>query len=175
MKTSEAFPSRYLKAADLGDRQWELIIDEYQMEDLQGQDGPKQTKPVLYFRRGKKGLVLNMTNARTISAVYGDEMDDWIGKPLILFTRIVEARGEEVNAIRVRVPQPGQSTAPSHHQPRPAPSPGFTSGLPGKEAQPAPRKPAAEHDGQTPVYTEANPPPNTGQGYRDDMDDQIPF
>ncbi|HEX8837468.1 MAG TPA: hypothetical protein VF748_11070 [Candidatus Acidoferrum sp.] len=177
MKTSDAFPSNYLKASDLSDRTWTLTIDNYEMAELQANDGRKQTKPVLYFRRVKKGLVLNVTNARTIEAAYGDEMDDWVGQEIVLYTRIVEARGEEVNAIRVRIPQPGQSTAPSHRQPRPAPAPGFTSGLPGQEAQdapqPGPRKPAAEHP--APQYSERNPPPHPGVAGRHDMDDEIPF
>jgi hypothetical protein len=177
VKTSDAFPSNYLKAADIGDQHWRVTIDDIRQEELQSQDGRKQTKPVLYFRRIKKGLVLNITNSRTIEHVYGDEMDDWIGKEITLYTRIVEARGEEVNAIRVRIPQPGQSTAPSHHQPRPAPEPGYQSGMPAREgefqAAPAPRRPAAE-------YTERNPPPHPGTEpapgrYRTDMDDDIPF
>lgn len=176
MKTSDAFPSNYLKAADLSDRQWTMTIDNYQLEELQSNDGRKQKKPVLYFRRSKKGLVLNVTNSRTIEAAYGDEMDAWIGKDIILFSRIVEARGEEVLAIRVRIPQVGQSTSPSHHQQRPGPEEpgGFVSGLPasGIGAEPKTGRPVG---GMGSRYTEANPPPNTGQGYRADMDDEIPF
>src|SRR5262252_503285 len=118
MKTSEAFPSNYLKAADIGNRQITVTIDDIQQEELQSPDGKKQRKPVLYFRRIKKGLVLNVTNARTIEHVYGDEMDDWIGKELVLFAREVEARGETMLAIRVRIPSASASTAPSHVQPR---------------------------------------------------------
>ncbi|HEX8836771.1 MAG TPA: hypothetical protein VF748_07540 [Candidatus Acidoferrum sp.] len=180
MKTSDAFPSNYLKASDLGNQHWTLTIDDIRQEELQSNDGRKQKKPVLYFRRTKKGLVLNVTNSRTIEHSYGDEMDDWIGRDITLFVREVEARGETVNAIRVRVPQPGQSTVPAHLQPRPETAPSrFASGLP-DEPGPGPRRPAAEHprpgefQGMPPSgYSERNPPPHPGR--RDDMDDEIPF
>jgi hypothetical protein len=177
MKTSEAFPSNYLKASDIGTETWRVTIDDIKVEELSNpQTNQRQEKPVLYFRRIKKGLVLNVTNSRAIEAVYGDEMDDWIGKEIRLFTREVEARGETVQAIRVRVPKPGESTAPSHRQPRPAPAAEpsrFASGL-AEEPRPAPRKPAAEHPGQ---YDERNPPPHPGPGqqYDREMDDEIPF
>jgi len=191
MKTSDAFPSNYLKAADIGDRQITLTIDDIKQEELSNpQTNQRQMKPVVYFRRVKKGLVLNVTNSRVIEHVYGEEMDDWIGKDITLFTREVEARGETVWAIRVRVPSRSQSTAPSYVQPRgpaaAAEASRFASGLP-DEPTPAPRRPAAEHPPhQGEAFTERNPPPHPGpqgndfgtpgrQQYRHDMDDEIPF
>lgn len=171
MKTSEVFKSDYLQAADLRDRQVTLIISHYEVEEMGGRDRRKQEKPVLFFQRVRKGLVLNRTNTKTIEAAYGDEMDDWIGKPIIIYPRMVDFGGEEVLGIRVRIPSRGQSTAPAHVQARPA-ADEFASGLPDAPG-PAPRRPAAEHQ-----YTERNPPPlgeKRPQPYRDDMDDEIPF
>jgi len=167
-KTSDVFKSDYLQATDLRDRQVTLIISHYEVEEMGGRDRRKQEKPVLYFQKVRKGLVLNRTNTRTIEHVYGDEMDDWIGKPIVLYPRMVDFGGEEVLGIRVRIPSAGQSTAPRHVQPRDE----FASGLPGTSA-PAPRQPAATH----PAYTERNPPPlgETTAQQRDDMDDEIPF
>ena len=172
MKTSEAFPSKYLKAADIGSNTWRVTVDEIRREELLAPDGRRQTKPVLYFRRIEKGMVLNVTNSRVIEHVYGEEMDDWVGKELVLYTREVEARGQMMNAIRVRIPQPGQSTAPSHVQYAQSQEPAaYASGLP-DDPRPAPRRPAAEHPGQQ-AYSERNPPPHPGP--RADMDDEIPF
>ncbi len=71
---SEAFPSNYLKAADLNNRTVKV----------------------------KKGLVLNKTNAVEIAATHGDQMENWTGKEIELFSTMVPFQGQNVLAIRVR-------------------------------------------------------------------------
>src|SRR5262245_20329528 len=100
MKISSAFPSTYLKAADLQDRNITVTIDRVEMEDI-GSDH----KPVIYFQGKEKGLVLNRTNSNNIAAVYGDETADWAGKEITLYPTIVDFQGRSVDAIRVRAPQ----------------------------------------------------------------------
>ncbi len=100
MRVSDAFPSNYLKAADLHDRNVMVVIDRVQMEDI-GDDH----KPVLYFQGKEKGLVMNKTNANNIAVVYGDDTDDWTGKEIVLFPAMVDFQGRTVAAIRVRAPQ----------------------------------------------------------------------
>ncbi len=70
MKINEAFPSNYLKAADLQDREVTVTMADVKMEKL-GDD----SRPVLYFRGKEKGLVLNKTNANNIASRYGDDTD----------------------------------------------------------------------------------------------------
>ena len=72
-------------------------------DGLRGDDGEK---PVLYFTKAKKGLVLNKTNSKVIIQAYGDDTDGWEGQPLILFPAMVDMRGDTVEAIRVRAPKP---------------------------------------------------------------------
>jgi len=98
MKVSGIFPSNYLRAADLNDRNVTVVMDKIVVEDI-GDD----VKPVVYFRGKKKGLVLNKTNANNISVAYGDETDDWIGQEIILYPTIVDYQGRSVEAIRVKV------------------------------------------------------------------------
>lgn len=118
MKVSQAFPSNYLKAADLQDRNVRVMISGYKMETI-GED----QKPVLYFKGKEKGLVLNKTNANNIAAEYGDDMDDWQGKEIILFSAWVDFQGKSVEAIRVRKPQPKDGAAAQQRQPEPAGDP----------------------------------------------------
>jgi hypothetical protein len=101
MLISRAFPSAYIKAEDLDDKNHCLIMDRVKVEEV-GDD----TKPVLYFRGAKKGLALNVTNAKTIAAAYGEETDDWMGQELILFPTVTEFQGRTTPCIRVRAPQP---------------------------------------------------------------------
>jgi hypothetical protein len=101
MKISAAFPSKYLKANDLQDRNVSVIMSHVALEDV----GDNERKPVLHFQGKNKGLVLNKTNSRVIAAAYGDDTDDWDGKPLVLFPAMVDFRGDSVEAIRLRAPK----------------------------------------------------------------------
>ena len=96
---SEAFPSNYLKAADLNNRTVKVKIDKVIFEEI-GQN--KDRKPVMYFADVKKGLVLNKTNAVEIAATHGDQMEGWTGKEIELFSQMVPFQGQNVAAIRVR-------------------------------------------------------------------------
>ena len=96
---SDAFPSNYLKAADLNNRTVKVKIDKVIFEEI-GQD--KDKKPVMYFADVKKGLVLNKTNATTIGAVHGQEFESWTGKEIELFSMMVPFNGQNVAAIRCR-------------------------------------------------------------------------
>lgn len=99
MKVSEEFPSQYLKAADLQGREVRVVMANCEREKI-GQDN----KLVLYFKGKQKGIVLNKTNASTISDAYGDDTDDWYDNPLILFSVKTDYQGKVVDAIRCRVP-----------------------------------------------------------------------
>ncbi len=99
MKISEEFPSQYLKAADLGGREVRVTMANTEREKL-GNDN----KLVLYFKGKEKGLVLNKTNAGTISDAYGDDTEDWFDNPLILFSVKTDFQGKVVDAIRCRGP-----------------------------------------------------------------------
>ncbi len=96
---SEAFPSNYLKAIDLNNRTVKVAINKVVFEEI-GQN--KDKKPVMYFDKVKKGLVLNKTNAVEIAATHGDQMEGWTGKEIELFSMIVPFQGQNVPAIRVR-------------------------------------------------------------------------
>ena len=96
---SEAFPSNYLKAADLNNRTVKVAINKIVFEEI-GQN--KDRKPIVYFDKVQKGLVLNKTNAVEIAATYGEQMDGWAGKDIELFSQMVPFQGQNVAAIRVR-------------------------------------------------------------------------
>ena len=101
MKISDAYPSNYLKAADLQGKNILLKMDRVEYEKI-GED----EKPVLFFVGKQKGIVLNKTNSAKIAAAYGDETDDWRDQEIVLFPAMVDYKGETVEAIRVRAPQP---------------------------------------------------------------------
>ena len=102
MKIDSCFSGNYLKAADVAEPQLHRMAG-VKIVDL----GDGEEKPVLYFDGQEHGLVLNRTNANTIAALYGDETDNWHGKPIVIFQTQVDFRGRPVPGIRVRAPKPG--------------------------------------------------------------------
>ena len=114
MRISAAFPSEFLKAADLQGRQIKAVIAHVEMREVGG-----DPKPVLFFRDKEKGMVLNKTNANTISQAYGDDTEEWPGGEVVLYETMVDFQGRSTPAIRIRIPPrkpPGSITVTSGAQ-----------------------------------------------------------
>lgn len=126
MKTSEAYPSKYLSAEDLDGKDITLNIRTVDLETI-GQGAKASDKLVIGFKGAKKQFVVNKTNANTISKVLGsDETDDWIGQSITIGPREVEFQGDMVLSIRVSLKKPaGAKPAPA--EPNPEPEPRFAN------------------------------------------------
>lgn len=129
---NDAFPSKYLSAADLGGRNVAVTIAGYEQALIDNKQ-----KYLLTFKGGKKALVLNKTNAKNIAKLYGDDLDGWVGQPIVLFEAMVDFQGETVAAIRVKAPPPKAKTSAQQDAP-PA------------EQAPVARKSSAEMDDEIP-------------------------
>ena len=103
MKIGSAFPSKYIKAADLQGREIKKNIAKVAIEDVGGADNPED-KPVLYLVGTTKGIVLNRTNAMAIAAKYGDDTDDWADKEVVVYPDQTLFQGRMVDCIRIRIP-----------------------------------------------------------------------
>ena len=115
MRISAAFPSQYLKAADLQGQTIRIKISHVAMEDIGGDQ-----KPILYFADTEKGMVLNKTNANSIAGVHGDDTDNWHGHTIDLYEAQVDFQGKSMPAIRVKAAR-AQHQSPPGHLGRPAP------------------------------------------------------
>jgi hypothetical protein len=102
MKVSEAFPSKYIKHADLGGQMQTKKISYAEVERV-GMQG--EERPVLHFANEQRGFVLNKTNARLIAQAYGDDSDGWRGHTVTLMPTRVEYRGEMIDSVRVKILQ----------------------------------------------------------------------
>ncbi len=102
MQIDDIMPAtgKYLKAADLRGQSVTVNIQNVAVETMRD----NSQKPVVYFTGKEKGMTLNVTNKNAIVALYGQETDNWIGKPLILFSMMVDYQGQTVNGVRVRAP-----------------------------------------------------------------------
>lgn len=100
---SYAFDHGEEKTATIKDVKQELVV---------GADGKKETCTVVHFAENLKPLILNRTNAKTITKLYGTGfIDEWVGKKITMMVRNVRAFGETVEAIRIKPEVPREKKA----------------------------------------------------------------
>lgn len=104
MKRSEAFPSKYLSKDNIS-KPTVGIIASVTPETL-GQGDDQETKPIVYFSSGiDKPMVCNTTNWMTIEDLYGDDSDNWVGKPIEVWVDpSVSFGGKRIGGLRFRAP-----------------------------------------------------------------------
>ena len=106
MRMRDALAGRYLSGDDL-DGEVIVTIDRVVMESFRDpRTRQESSKPVMYFQRAKRGLIINRTNWRTVADLYGDESDNWVGKRIALVSMMVDAYGKQTKAVRVRPTRP---------------------------------------------------------------------
>src|SRR5262245_60854639 len=115
MKKSDAFPSKWLKAADLYGRPMAVKVKSVEMSELKSPDGKTQQKPVVRFHNQEKGLVLNGVNFDSIADILGADTDEWVGGEVELYPAKTEMAGKRVDCIRV---QPLETAKPPVQQTR---------------------------------------------------------
>jgi len=105
MRATDAFPSKYLKAADVKTKAIIAAISYVEME-LVGQGQDQKQKPVLYLE-GQKPIVLNRTNFEAIEHAFGDT-EHWPGHKIKIWCAPTRFQGKAVDGIRVEpiVPKP---------------------------------------------------------------------
>ena len=61
MNINELFPSKYLRASDLGDQQFHVTMAGLRTEQMPKKKGSKEMveKAILFFRGTEKGLILS--------------------------------------------------------------------------------------------------------------------
>jgi len=102
MDINAAFPSKYLKAADLNGAAVTVTIERVAIEELGAKDQPKEQKLVIYFKGKEKGMVLNKTNAFEVARIANSsDTEDWDGVVIRLLAREVEYQGKVTMGLRV--------------------------------------------------------------------------
>jgi hypothetical protein len=104
MRANEAFPSKYLKSADVKDRPRTTVISHIEREKV-GKGPDAEEKLVLHFEDGAKPMVLNRTNWETLEEAFGDS-DDWPGHKVKIKTARTQFQGKSVDGIRLEALKP---------------------------------------------------------------------
>lgn len=112
MRSSDAFPSKYLGKGDVPSPTT-AIIERVDIETLTSEESGDEDKVVMHFRGSVlKPMIVNRTNFGTIEDAYGDT-DDWIGKPIeVYFDGSIMFKGKKTGGVRVRIPAGHPNTAP---------------------------------------------------------------
>jgi hypothetical protein len=98
----EMFPSRFLKAVDLGGKAKIFHIIAAEKEELTDLKGKKQEKMVLHFKGTNKVLPLNVTNWNLLVDITGEaDSEDWIDFKIALAPGRTSLGGKTVDCIRI--------------------------------------------------------------------------
>jgi len=80
-----------------------LTIKSCGLEMITGNAGKKEEAMVIHFAESVKPMICNVTNAKSIAKVHKTPyIEEWSGKKIQLYSKRVNAFGEEVDALRVR-------------------------------------------------------------------------
>ena len=108
---SDFFPDKWLKPADLNGDEMCFTIRGLTRQKV-GKEQEERTV-LEWVDDDVKPLILNRTNGKTIRELYGDNISDWRGRPVLLYETTIEAFGETHDVIRVRETAPGQTPPPA--------------------------------------------------------------
>lgn len=103
MRADKAFPSKYLKAADVKEKPRVAVISHLAQETV-GQGPDAKERHVLHFEDGKP-MVLNRTNWDTLEEAFGDS-DDWSGHKVKIRCTRTQFQGKATDGIRLEAIAP---------------------------------------------------------------------
>ena len=80
-----------------------VTIAKITREMITGENGKKEEETVAHFKEGVKPLILNVTNQKAISKLFGTPyIEEWVGKRIQLYVKKEKAFGEVMDVLRVK-------------------------------------------------------------------------
>ena len=98
------YDSEFLHHYDLKKDEATVEIESVEAGNLVGQGGRKSKRPLVKFKGAEKALVLNKTNGKAISVLYGNDTEKWPGCKVTIYKAQTSLGGETVDCIRVKAP-----------------------------------------------------------------------
>lgn len=101
---NDIFPSKFLKAHELQGKTPTVTIARVELAQVRGRT-KVDTKAVVYFRGKAKGLLLNKTNAQSITQIAQSAVtEQWPGVAIVLYATTATFGTETHTVIRVKAP-----------------------------------------------------------------------
>jgi len=91
----------FIAAIEFSGRTPTLTMARVVTEELEGEDGKKKRKVIVYFNEVKRGWVLCKTTALCLAEMFGTETDKWSGKRVTLYAADVQVGPERKPGIRI--------------------------------------------------------------------------
>ncbi len=103
-KVSQVFPSRFLSGDEIMSAQVPVVIKKVESEVVKNFKTNKEEQVyVIYFEGKERGVRLGKTRANEVKDITGlDDMDDWKGQKVTLYTEPMRAFGEVFNVIHFK-------------------------------------------------------------------------
>lgn len=104
MRIEDVYPSKYVRGEDLAGKPVTLTIVRVVLEAMcPGQGAPATQKPVIYFEKAKKAVIMSRALWIQIAAITGDDdTNTWKGKKIQLYPEKMTVAGQPRIAIRAR-------------------------------------------------------------------------
>lgn len=111
------FEGKYLGSWNLIDddgtrRELTVTIEKVEAQEIVGEGGKRNKKPVVHFVGKKLPMVIGKTVAKTIAGLYGNDTKNWIGKRITIYGTTTEVGGETKDCIRVKPTVPSEPASP---------------------------------------------------------------
>jgi hypothetical protein len=116
-----AYGTKFLSAADVGDRKIRTKVLKVRKEDLRGKDDRSKKRFVLHLEGLDKPMVLNETNKTTLVGALGKVPANWIGASIGVYVDPnVMYGGVRTGGLRLKVLGPTVAAA-TRKEPEPSP------------------------------------------------------
>ena len=102
----DCYGSKYLSAADIGDKKIRTRIAKIRKETMRQQSGAERPKFVIYFTTLDKPMVLNATNKIALVDALGKVPANWVGADIGLYAENTQYQGKPTKGLRLRVLSP---------------------------------------------------------------------
>jgi len=93
--------SPFLKSSMFEDRPFTMTVKKAKKDYLPEKDGTLKKASILGFLKTDKEMRLNVTNKRTMKAMFGKHTSDWIGKRITLIAESVNMGPDRTKGIRI--------------------------------------------------------------------------
>lgn len=118
----EFFDSQWIGVWSLGDADRVVTITKVEKGEVGGQQGRKKDrKAIIHFAEFDEPMACNITNAKQIAKLHGNDPYQWVGKRITLYPTTTQFGRDTVECIRVRPTVPKGPS--SGKQPRREPGP----------------------------------------------------